>query len=309
MARPRWLFLLVACLALAGCATSGTALPQTRPAATRTPPPTTSAAPMAPATTQTAPAEPTTKPAAPAPQHQRVIPPPTHVRFDYQIGQPYPPAAGVRVVTRDRTASPAPGLYDICYVNAFQAQPDATSWWQANHPDLILRDSGDQPVIDQNWNELLLDISTPAKRTALAAIVGGWLDGCAASGFNAVEPDNLDSWTHSTGLLTSDDALAYARLLIARAHADGLAIAQKNAAELAGAGRAAGFDFAVAEQCADYSECGSYTASYGDEVIVIEYSAAGLSAACTGWGAALTVVRRDLDVTAPGSSDYVDQAC
>jgi hypothetical protein len=44
------------------------------------------------------------------------------------------------IVSRDRTASPAAGLYNICYVNGFQIQPDEEALWLAEHPDLILRD-------------------------------------------------------------------------------------------------------------------------------------------------------------------------
>jgi len=235
--------------------------------------------------------------------------PPPHARFDYQIGQPYPPPAGVRVLTRDRSAAPVPGLYGICYVNAYQTQPDETDWWRRHHPDLLLTGTDGHALRDPQWNELLLDITTPGKRTEVAAIVGGWIDGCAHAGFDAVEPDNLDSWTRSAGRLTAADALAFATLVIRRAHADGLAVAQKNAADIAAGGRAAGFDFAVAEQCADYAECPSYTAAYGNEVIVIEYSADGLAAACAGWGDTLSVVRRDVAVTAPGSAGYVYQTC
>lgn len=275
------LILLICCLALTGCsAAAGAGLP-----VARTPP----------GTSRTAPAG--------------VRPPPPHARFDYQIGQPYPPPAGVEVVTRDRTAAPVPGLYNICYVNAYQAQEDQTGWWLSHHPDLVLTGADGRPVRDPDWNELLLDISTLAKRAALARIVNGWIDGCAHAGFDAVEPDNLDSWTRSQGLLTADDALAFATLIIARAHADGLAIAQKNAAEIAGRGRRTGFDLAVAEECADYAECQSYTAAYGNEVIVIEYTAAGLAAACAEWGRTLTIVRRDVNVTAPGSATYVYQTC
>jgi hypothetical protein len=239
----------------------------------------------------------------------RVRPPPPHARFDYQIGQPYPPPAGVEVVTRDRTATPVPARYNICYVNAYQAQPAETGWWSGHHRDLLLTGADGRVVRDPDWNEALLDISTPAKRAALARIVDEWIDGCAHAGFDAVEPDNLDSWTRSAGLLTADDALAFAALIIAHAHADRLAIAQKNAAEIAVRGRRAGFDFAVAEECADFAECGAYTAAYGSEVIVIEYTASGLATACEQWGRTLSVVRRDLNVTAPGSPDYVYQTC
>ncbi|HEY3608340.1 MAG TPA: endo alpha-1,4 polygalactosaminidase [Pseudonocardiaceae bacterium] len=304
---PTPLVLFACCLALAGC--SATAVPE--PAVvggTSTP-----SSPITTATPSTSPitTTPATSPITTVPTTSPVAvrPPPPHARFDYQIGQSYPPPAGVRVVTRDRAAAPVPGLYNVCYLNAYQTQTDETDWWLAHHPDLLLTGVDGHHVRDPNWDELLLDISTPGRRTALADIVNGWIDGCERSGFNAVEPDNLDSWTRSAGLLTAADALAFARLIITHAHADGLAIAQKNAADIADQGWQAGFDFAVAEQCADYDECRSYTAAYGDEVIVIEYGATGLAEACAGWGNTLSVVRRDLDVTAPGSAGYVYQTC
>ncbi|WP_370384278.1 endo alpha-1,4 polygalactosaminidase [Catenulispora sp. GAS73] len=64
---------------------------------------------------------------------------PEHARFDYQFGGAYPHPDGVRIVSRDSTASPAAGLYNICYVNAFQVQPGTDDWRQKNHPDLLLR--------------------------------------------------------------------------------------------------------------------------------------------------------------------------
>ncbi|WP_137022962.1 endo alpha-1,4 polygalactosaminidase, partial [Streptomyces albus] len=53
---------------------------------------------------------------------QDVTLPPAHADFDYQIGGAYTPPKGVKAVSRDHTAKPADGLYNICYVNAFQAQ-------------------------------------------------------------------------------------------------------------------------------------------------------------------------------------------
>ncbi|MER7167673.1 endo alpha-1,4 polygalactosaminidase [Micromonospora sp. NPDC000207] len=237
-------------------------------------------------------------------------PPPGNARFDYQIGRPYPPASGVRVVSRDMEASPAPGLYNICYVNAFQAQPGAESWWKNNHPELLLRDARGNLVVDEGWNELMFDFSTAAKRTALTRIVGGWIDQCARKGFKAIEPDNLDSYLRSKGLLTHSQAVAYATSLASYAHGKGLAVAQKNLAELTTAeARRIGFDFAVAEECATWNECDAYTRTYGDRVIVIEYTRSSFDKACRSHGSTLSVVLRDLNVTAPGSGSYVSKAC
>jgi hypothetical protein len=228
--------------------------------------------------------------------------PPRHAGFDYQIGGAYPPPPGVRIVSRDRTASPAPGLYNICYVNAFQSQPDERASWPT---DLLLRDSQGKVVVDEDWGEALLDIRTPAKRERVAARIDKWIDGCAAKGFDAVEPDNYDSYTRSRHLLTSNDATAFITLLSRHAHARHLAIAQKNTVELAGLRKRTGLDFAVAEECAEYDECGAYAKAFGDRVVVIEYSDSGLRKARSGFGDRLSIVRRDVMVSTPGSVDYV----
>ncbi|MEU4929848.1 endo alpha-1,4 polygalactosaminidase [Streptomyces yokosukanensis] len=228
--------------------------------------------------------------------------PPRGAGFDYQIGGAYPPPKGVRIVSRDRSDSPAPGLYNICYVNAFQAQPEERSSWPA---DLLLRDAHGKAVIDEDWNEALLDIGTPAKRERVARHVGEWIDGCAKKGFDAVEPDNYDSYTRSRHLLTAADATAFMTLLSRHAHARHLAIAQKNTADLAGVRERAGLDFAVTEECGQYDECGVYAKAFDDRVVDIEYTASGLRSALAHWGDRLSIVRRDRDVSTPGDKGYV----
>lgn len=237
--------------------------------------------------------------------------PPVNAPFDYQLGGPYPPPAKVRAVSRDRTADPVPGHYNICYVNAFQAQPgaDAARWWQREHPDLILRDDDGDPVVDEDWQEPLLDISTKKKRAVLAEIVGRWIEGCGTAGFDAVEPDNLDSYERSDDLLTKDDAAAFARLLAERAHAKGLAIAQKNTTDLIGEHRKIGFDFAVTEECAHYKECPEYKKAYDGKVFDIEYTTKDFDAACRKWGEKLSITLRDRDVSAKGEDKYVYRHC
>ncbi len=234
--------------------------------------------------------------------------PPTNGAVDYQLGGAYPPPAGVTIVSRDRSAPPTGNLYDICYVNGFQIQPDEEALWMTGHPELILRDQNGAPVIDTDWNEMLIDISTPAKRTAVAAIVGGWIDGCAAAGFDAVEIDNLDSFTRSGGLLREADAVATMRMFSDAAHARGLPAAQKNSAELVGRKAELGTDFVVAEECNRYSECDTYTDAYGDYVLVIEYRRADFDTGCAAFPG-LSIVLRDLDLVVPTASGYVFDGC
>jgi hypothetical protein len=234
--------------------------------------------------------------------------PPLNASVDYQLGGAYTPAGGVQIVSRDRTATPASGAYNICYVNGFQIQPDEESIWLADHPDLILRDGSGDPVIDADWNEMLIDISTPAKRTAVAAIVGSWIEGCASAGFDALEIDNLDTYSRSGGRLTEADAVAMMRMFSDTAHAHGLAVAQKNSAELVGNKADMGTDFVVAEECNRYDECGDYTAAYGDHVIVIEYRDADFSKGCSAFPE-LSIVLRDRNLVTPTQSGYVFDDC
>ncbi|WP_443076315.1 endo alpha-1,4 polygalactosaminidase [Streptomyces sp. NBC_01716] len=233
-------------------------------------------------------------------------PPPPHAGFDYQIGGGYPPPAGVSVVSRDREDSPAPGLYTICYVNAFQVQPDELDAWE---PDLLLRDDNGDVIIDEEWDEAILDVSTPGKRERIAAKVNGWIDGCAENGFQAVEPDNYDSYERSQGRFGSSAAMAFITLLSGHAHDKGLAIGQKNTADLAEFRDETGLDFAVVEECGEFDECDSFTEHFGDDVIVIEYTAKGLATACAGWQDSLSIVRRDLDVVPAGADGYLRQTC
>lgn len=249
--------------------------------------------------------------------------PPANGKFDYQIGGDYPLPSGVQVVSRDWFAGTAPmGAYGICYVNAFQTQanepdvdrPDEKDNWPA---DLVLIALGDDP----NWDgEYLIDLSTPEKRTAAAAWVKPMTQACADKGFRAVEFDNLDSWTRFQDSPVAAqppfgraEAVAYAALLVADAHAAGLAAAQKNTAELslAEARAQVGFDFAIAEECGRWKECGRYRANYGNLVYVIEYRKKDFKKDCQKkkLRKRLAIVQRDINVTQPGSGTYVYRAC
>lgn len=243
----------------------------------------------------------------------QVSPPPGAAVFDYQIGGAYHPERGVRIVDRDRTDSPAPGYYNICYINAFQTQPDERRWWVAHHPNLLLRNGTGGFLTDPDWpGEYILNTSTAARRTSIARIVGGWIDGCARKGFDAVEPDNLDSWTR-TGVnhrLTRADNLDLATRLARRAHEDGLAIGQKNTVEVSRVGRTqVHFDFAIAEECQVYSECGGYRTYYGSRVYEIEYRRSAYRAACASRSGKISIILRDLDVTPRGDPHYVYEHC
>lgn len=256
--------------------------------------------------------------AAPAPSDDAPPPatvarrgPPVGVVVDYQLGGGYAPPAGIGGVVRDVTDTPAPGLWSGCYVNGFQTQPDARDTWLGQHPDLVLRDASGDPVVDPGWpDELLLDTSTAAKRAAIAEVVGTQVTACAQRGFDAVELDNLDSWTRSDGRLTQEGAVDLAARLVAVAHAAGLAVGQKNAAELGARGRdEAGFDFAVAEECRRYGECAAYTDVYGAAVLDVEYDVDAWTAACADPRQPVSTVLRDVELSTPQDDGYLLRTC
>jgi len=264
---------------------------------------------------------------------ESVVLPPANGTFDYQLGGAYTPAPGVSIVSRDRLETPVEGLYNICYVNLMQTQPDqpgqsktsppygTTAWWKKHHSSLLLKNSAGTVIVDKNWNEALFDVRTAAKRSALLEVQKRWIVGCAEDGFDAVEPDNLDSHLRSKGLMNAAQGRAYLATVIPFAHARGLAIAQKNASDIYhAAGPRLGFDFAIAEECERYTECDAYGA-YGDLLFEIEYTDENPSVkrgnvtkttfewACSDRGDVHSIMLRDRDVVPVGGDGYVYRSC
>ena len=300
-AERTWGALTVAALTLAGCA-PGPAVPATADSSTAGP---STAGPSS------------TGPSAGATPRL----PPTEGVLDYQLGGAYDevdPGSGPvtpDVVVRDATAEPLPGAYSVCYVNGFQTQPGDADRWRG-HEDLLLHDADGTPVVDPDWpDEHVLDPSTAEQREGILAILGPVVSGCADDGFDAVEIDNLDTWTRFDAI-DEDGAHALARAYVDLAHDAGLAVAQKNAAEVAPlAARDLGFDLAVTEECAVFDECAAYTAVYGDHVLQVEYpdalADAGLTFddVCARDARAPLVVLRDRDLVAPDEPGYLYETC
>jgi hypothetical protein len=272
-----------------------------------------------------------------------VVLPPANGKFSYQLGGDYAPESGVQVVSRDRTApSAGSGYYNICYVNLLQTQPDeegqstsnppygTTQWWVLNHPELLLADANGDVIVDEDWNEALFDVRTAVKRTALLNIQSAWFEDCQSDGYQAIEPDNLDAFSRSTGLITFAQTKEYLKLVVPFVHDLGLAIAQKNTSDspngYGGIGStfvdgSEGFDFASAEECAAYEECGGYTDEYGALVFEIEYTdnnpdqvrgsttKTAYQWICQDDGASRSIILRDRDVVLPGNSAYHYEEC
>ncbi len=244
-------------------------------------------------------------------KNSHVTLPPPGGQPDYQLGGAYEPAADVTIVARDRGAEPAPGRYSICYVNGFQTQPGEIELFPN---DALLRAADGGLRMDPDWpDEALLDTSRATTRAQITAVVGPWIEKCGRDGFDAVEFDNLDTYTRSDGALSRADNLALAAEYVRIAHAAGLAAGQKNAAEDAARLRdEAGFDFAVTEECLVFRECGAYTSVYGEHVIDIEYTDAlprSFAEMCRDAAAPASLVLRDRLLATPGAPEYTFARC
>ena len=123
----------------------------------------------------------------------------------------------------------------------------------------------------------------------LGPIMLARLDLIRAKGFDAVEPDNIEIHDNQTGFpITYADQLTYARWLAEEAHARGLAIGLKNAADMVIEALAL-FDFAITEDCfvQGWHEQVLPFIAAGKPVFAAEYTDTGVDfpAACA-WGRA-----------------------
>jgi hypothetical protein len=157
----------------------------------------------------------------------------------------------------------AAGKKAICYVSAGSWEnwrPDANQF----PPSVLGNKNG--------WaGEKWLDIR---QTSVLLPIMEARVQKCAQAGFDGVEWDNVDGYTNRTGFpLTAADQLTYNASLANLAHAYGLTVALKNDVEQV-SDLAPYFDYAVNEQCQQYSECSGYTANFinaGKAVFQVEY--------------------------------------
>jgi hypothetical protein len=100
------------------------------------------------------------------------------------------------------------------------------------------------------------------------------MDLCRLKGFDALEPDNVDSYTNDTGFpLSASDQLNFNRWLAQEAHSRGLSIGLKNDPEQA-AELVSDFDWALTEDCFDQGWCEQMSPfiAAGKAVFAVEYT-------------------------------------
>jgi len=133
----------------------------------------------------------------------------------------------------------------ICYFSAGSYEPyraDASRF----PPEVLGRPIEGFP--DERW----LDIR---RIDLLAPILRGRMDACRRKRFDAIDPDNVDGYANDSGFaLTASDQLRFNRWLAREGHRRGLAVGLKNDPEQVRR-LVRSFDFAVVEQCFQYTEC------------------------------------------------------
>jgi hypothetical protein len=170
----------------------------------------------------------------------------------------------------------AGGAHAICYISVGSYEdwrPDS----KAFPAEVLGRDYDGWP------GEKFLDIRQIDK---LAPIMRARLDMCRSKGFDAVEPDNIDTYEANTGFpLTRAHQLAYNRWLANEAHQRGLSIGLKNDSSQASELQPS-FDWALTESCfsqGDWCNDLSLFVTAGKPVFMTEYTEAKVdwTGACT----------------------------
>ncbi|MBE0686164.1 MAG: endo alpha-1,4 polygalactosaminidase [Anaerolineaceae bacterium] len=177
----------------------------------------------------------------------------------------------VQVIDLDYETDPAviaalkeKGIRTICYISVGS--------WEDWRPDA---DQFPAKLLGKRYRgwqgERWLDIR---RLDLLAPLLQARMDQCQQSGFNGIEPDNMDIASNVSGFpITYADQLAFAQWLAQEAHARGLAIGQKNGPEMT-AELVDVFDFAISEDCFAQGWCEELLPyiNAGKAVFAVEYT-------------------------------------
>jgi hypothetical protein len=169
-------------------------------------------------------------------------------KLDFSVPASVYDIDGFESTAADVAALRARGRKAICYLDVGS--------WESYRPD---RDRFPRAVIGRRYegfpDERWLDVGRfQLFRKPLEARIAM----CARKGFDAVEPDNVAGFENKTGFdITPAQQLRFNRWIAVQVHRRGMAVALKNdprqVPQLLGS-----FDFAIAEECFQYDECGSF---------------------------------------------------
>jgi len=178
----------------------------------------------------------------------------------------------------------------ICYFSAGSYEP-----YRSDADMLPVSARGNE--LDGWPGELWLDTRDATVRNVMRSR----LDLAVTKHCDGVEPDNVDGYANDSGFpLTAATQLDYNKFLAAEAHARGLSVGLKNDLDQIG-DLLADFDWALNEECYQYSECAllSPFITAGKAVFHVEYGDPSLAATVcpttTALGLSTLVKNLDLD--------------
>jgi hypothetical protein len=182
----------------------------------------------------------------------------------------------------------AAGRAVICY---FSTQYEN---WRPDAADFTAAVLGSN--LDDWPGERYVDIRSDVVRT----IMQNRLDLAVSKGCDGVEPDNVDEYTNSNGLgITAADQTDFNKFVASEAHARGLSVGLKNDLDQVKSLQPY-YDWALNEQCNEYSECDDLSAfvSAGKAVFGVEYSGSASKFCPTMVSDKFSWLLKDLDLDA-----------
>lgn len=215
---------------------------------------------------------------------------------------------GENSTAADVAAIHAAGAIAICYVDVGTLEQGRADYSQ--FPSSVVG-PGVSGWPGENW----LLVSAANQSIIMPLMKTRFLNWCKAKGFDAIEPDNLDGWTNISNISQADN-LAYDLAIGQLAHTLPLSIGLKNLTTSLSTSQlptyVGTFDWALNEQCYEYSECGAYTQAgsflaAGKAVFDVEYNT---SPDCTQANQShINAQLTDLDLVGATASGYKYTPC
>lgn len=181
----------------------------------------------------------------------------------------------------------ATGAKVICYIS-FGSYEDFRSD-ASSFPSSVLGNTNGWP--GERWLDIR-QIST------LAPIMTARMQMCVQKGFDALEPDNIDGYSNSSGFpLTAANQIAYNTWIANTAHSLGLSVGLKNDIDQ-NSQLVSLFDWALNEECNSFSECGTLSVFVNANKAVFNAEYGSSTSFCSADAAAhINGARFDLDLT------------
>ncbi len=225
-----------------------------------------------------------------------------------QQGQVVYDIDGEGATAADVAAIHAAGAIAVCYVDVGSLEMGRSDY--AKFPATVI-----DPVVSGWPNEKWLLVTAANQSVILPLMKARFVDWCRAKGFDAIEPDNLDAWTNISNVSEADN-VTYDLAVGALAHGLSLSIGLKNVMTELDPSQypsfLATFDWALNEQCSEYSECATYTGAgsfipAGKAVFDVEYNVAPDCAQAN--QVHMNAQQTDLDLVGATDSGYKYTPC